>query len=287
MQVLYVDTLFFVNFALDFLSLYLAGLFVHAKKSVIRFLLAATIGGIYAVAAVIFEFPAPLHFFLTVLMAALLCRVAFRRPAGWRTFIGYFLLYYVFSVLLGGAVSALYRFLEDVLEKRETVMPAKADIIVLFGFLSAGVLSFLIRFFGGAPKEKYATVLITAYGKTVGVPVLIDSGCLLSDPISGRPAIIVRLEALTPILPRDILSCARPPGVDMPKNPSVARRCRLLSARSLGKASLLLSFRPDRILLDAGGEKRECDALIALFEADKNYFGGRDGLLPASLLLHS
>lgn len=258
---------------------------MHTKNSLLRFLCSSLLGGVYAVTAVIFAFPTILNLFLTALLAILMCGIVFRGVGTWRAFFGCVLLYYVFSVLLGGAVTALYRFLEDVLQKRDTIAPARADIILLFGFLSAGILSLLIRYSGGAPKEKYATVLITAYGKTVGVPVLIDSGCLLSDPISGRPAIVVRAGALAPLLPREIMACAKLPGVNMPQNPSLARKCRLLSARSLGKASLLLSFRPDRILLDIGGEKKECDALIALFDAEKNYFGGRDGLLPSSLLL--
>lgn len=283
-QVLYIDTLFFLNFALDFLCLYLCSCFRQSKKYAWRLLLASFFGGVYAVFAVVFDLSTWAHLFLTLLLAVLICLIAFGKREGLRRFLGYVALFYFFSMFLGGAVSALYRFLEGVLTFRTSFIPKRADMILLCGLVSAGLLSFLLRLFGRSEKERYGMVLITAYGKTVGVSVLVDSGCLLSDPITGRPVIIVRLGSLSSLLPRDILTCARAGGVDMPKDPALARRCRLLSARSLGKASLLLSIRPDRVLLDIGGEKKECDALIALFEAEKHYFGGRDGLLPSSLL---
>ncbi len=284
MQVLYIDTLFFVNFAMDFLVLYVTGTFLHMKKRLALFLLASLLGGIYAVLAVVYTFPSWLSLLLSPVVALLLSAIAFRGLGSIRSFLLAVLLFMLFSMLFGGIISVFFTFLEGIFEVRESEAMSVSDVVLILGFLAFGIVSLAIRFFANIPREKNATVVVEMFGKTVLVPVLVDSGCLLKDPISGRPAVVLRLDSVAPILPAEIVMCARAPKTSMPTNPTIARKCRLLPAKGLGSRSLLLSVRPDRLYVQVGKEKRECEAQIALFSVEKNHFGGRDGLLPTALL---
>ncbi|MBQ8908341.1 MAG: sigma-E processing peptidase SpoIIGA [Clostridia bacterium] len=283
-QVLYIDTLFFVNFAMDFFVLYITGSFLHIRKRLPLFLLASLLGGVYAVLAVVYAFPSWLSLLLSPVVAVLLSAIAFRGLGSIRSFLAAVLLFMVFSMLFGGVISAFYTFLEGIFDVRESEALALSDVILILGFVSFGLVSLLLRFFGKMPREKYATVIAELFGKTVYIPVLVDSGCLLSDPISGRPAIVVRLDTLAAALPAEIVMCARGKRTEMPGNTALARRCRLLPAKGLGSRTLLLSVRPERLTVQIGKEKRECEALLALYSVEKNHFGGRDGLLPTALL---
>ncbi|MBP3437495.1 MAG: sigma-E processing peptidase SpoIIGA [Clostridia bacterium] len=285
MQVLYIDTLFFVNFAMDFLVLYLSGSFLHLRKKLSLFLIASFLGGVYAVAAVLFDFPSWLSLLLSPVVAVLLIAVAFRHTGSYKVFFSAVVLFMLFSMLLGGTVSALYTFLEGIFDVRQTEKLLLSDVVLILGFVTFCIVSLTLRFFGGMPKEKFATVVVEMFGKSIAVSALVDSGCLLTDPISGRPAIVVCLEAVSPILPSEVILCARSHKTGMPSNPRIARKCRLLPAKSLGSRSLLLSVRPDKVYIQIGKEKKECEALLALYAVGKKHFGGRDGLLPSSLLL--
>ncbi len=289
LEILYLDTLFFVNFALDLLSLCLAGLFLQMERRLPRVLIASAVGALYAVLAVLFAFPPVLHILLSVLCAFLLVLIAYRSFASLGRYLGAVVLFYVSSVLLGGAIEALFSFLETVLSERADARLRPADLVLLFGFIAFGILYALKRLFGGMPAQSFATVRATLDGKSVTFPVLVDSGCLLSDPISGKPALLVRLETLSGILPSEIVACARSRTAYMPRTPANARRCRLIPAEALGERRLFLSVRVDEISIlppkKSKERPRRLDAYIALFPIEQNHFGGFEGLLPSSLTL--
>lgn len=292
LRVLYVDTLFFINFALDLLSLTLVGILLHIRRRLWRLLVASALGAVYAVAAVLFGVPPFLHFLLSLGMSFVLVMTAFRNFGNKGRFLAAIIAFYLASVLLGGVIDALFGVLEGFLPMRFDGALRLSDLVLLFGFAAFGLVYAASRFFGGMPLGKFAYVRITFGMKSVTFSVLIDSGCLINDPISGKPALVVRAEALSSVLPREILACARSKHAFMPRDPDTARKCRLIPAEALGERRLLLSVRPDRlcVLPDKNNRKtrekeKELDAYVALLTTEENHFGGFEGVLPSSLLL--
>ena len=209
LQVLYVDTLFLVNLALDLLSLLLVGLLMHLKRSIPRLLFASSLGAAYATAAVLLGFHPLIHTFLSLTVSFLLIVVAYRGFGSGTRLFAAFLTFYLSCVLLGGAIEALYTVIEGLLSVREDFSLRASDLVLLLGFLAFALITLAERFFGGAPLKKAVTVRITLGGRSLTLPLLVDSGCLLSDPISGKAALLVRLEAVSEILPSEIITCAR------------------------------------------------------------------------------
>lgn len=288
LQVLYVDTLFLVNLALDLLSLILVGLLMHLKRSIPRLLSASVLGALYAVGAVLLSFHPLIHTFLSLVVSLLLVVIAYRGFGSGVRLLAAFLAFYLSCILLGGAIEALFTVLEGFLSVRESFSLRPSDLVLLLGFLAFALIMLARRFFGGAPLKKAVTVRVSLGGRSITLPLLVDSGCLLSDPISGKAALLIRLEAVSEILPGEIITCARSKSAYMPRDPESARRCRLIPAESFDGRRLLLSVRADTLTIlpdkkGRGGEQA-IDAYVALYSTEKSRFGGFDGLFPSSLL---
>lgn len=281
-QILYADTLFLSNFVMNFLALSLTGGVMHIKYKKGRLLLSSLLGGIYAVLAVIFAFPGGLHITVGILLSALLVLIAFGSTGGGAgLYLRAFALFYFSSVLLGGGVEALFSLLEEALGMRTDAFLRPADAILIIGFLAYFVLRGISKFLGGGLPHS-VEVRITYGERSVSLPLLVDSGCSLSDPISGKGAILVSSSALRTVLPSAVIAAAEGKRITMPKEHSHAGRCRLLPMKSVGGERLLLAFRPDRVTLLADGGS--FDVWVALWTEKGIPFGGCHGLLPASLL---
>lgn len=282
LQILYADTLFLSNFIMNLLSLSLTGTVMHIKYKKRRLCFSAALGGIYSVLAVVLSFPGALHIAVGILLSALLTGIAFGNESGGiGFFLRTFLLFYFSSVLLGGGIDALFSVLEDAFGMRTDLLLRPADAVLIVGFSVYFALRGITGLLSTALPHSVNVRVI--YGeRSVTVPLLVDSGCSLKDPISGRGAILVSADALRSILPPEILRAAREKGITIPNDPSLAARCRLLPMRGVGDKKLLLAFRPHGVfLLTDGGS---LDVWVALYHGKEASFGGCRGLLPSGLL---
>ena len=281
-QVLYADTLFLSNLVLNFLTLSLAGSVMHVSYKKRRLLLAAFLGGVYALVAVLCAFPGGLHIFVSILLSAFLVLISFGRCGRAGLFFRTFALYYFSNILLGGGMEALFGILEATLGMRQDALLRPADAVLLIGFLAYFILRLLSRYLGGGALPYSVNVSISFDGRSVTLPLLVDSGCHLSDPITGKGAILVSVSALRAVFPTGVIASASQTSVGVPKELSLARRSRLLPIKSAGGERLILAFKPDEVRLLSDGAT--LDVWVGLYVADGTRFGGCKGLLPASLL---
>ncbi len=281
-QILYADTLFLSNFVMNLLALSLTGAVMHVKYKKSRLLLSSALGGIYAVLAVILSFPGALHITVGVLLSLLLVLISFGGAGGKGFFVRAFALFYFSSVLLGGGIEALFSLLEGSFGMRTDAILRPADAVLVIGFLAYFLLRGITRLLGGGSLPHSVSVHIAYGDRSVTVPLLTDSGCQLTDPISGKSAILVSAAALRTVLPREVLSAAEEKRVGMPRSHSLAGRCRLLPMASVGGERLLLAFRPDDVTLTEDGGS--LDVWVALYTGSTARFGGFYGLFPSTLL---
>lgn len=282
MQVLYADTLFLSNFVLNLLALSLAGAVMHLPVRRSRLFLAAALGGAYAVAAILFSMPGSLHVLISILISALLVLVTYGKSGRLSLFFRTLALFYFSSLLLGGAIDALFALVEKTLGAQVRSPFRSADAVLALGFLAYLFLRFLSRLLGGGELPHSVSVRIEQDGRSVTLPLLVDSGCSLHDPLTGKGAILVSVSALRSVLPHDVLSSAERAAVSMPQERRSALRCRLLPMQGAGGEKLLLAFRPDEVSLLSDG--RKLDVWVALYTSDSTRFGGCRGLLPAAFL---
>lgn len=234
----YIDLLILLNFLVDLLLIMGANRLCGHPPGARRALGAALLGGLYAGACVLpgFGFLAGVMWRLVSLalvsVAAFgLNQSAFRRGC----------LFVLLSMALGGIALGF----------------AQGGFFPLV--LAAGVLCLLciVGFRGRAGKAQYVPVAIRHGDQSLSLTALVDTGNTLSDPISGRPVLVVDARAAHRLLglqpedlsrPLDTLASGKQPGL------------RLIPYSAVGqRAGLLLAIRPDGVQING----REGDYMVA------------------------
>ncbi len=254
----YADILFLINFSMDFLSLCLAGRLTGERMSRTRLVSAAGLGSLIGTGTmfVLSGFPFVLCGFCT---AVLMTRTAFGKQRMSRLLRG--------SVILWGTGTLLGGVMTSVLSLGEAVYfeTGKRPAFLPVFLLCFGISSLLTRLTGNVSGRKSAEVVLTAGGVTVTFDALCDSGCLLTEPLSGMPVIVAGTEALGALVP---LLCGETPVL----------RLRMIPADGVCGHRLLRGFVPDEVSVNG----RKTSAVIAHGE-DLGNCGGFAGIVPAKL----
>ena len=206
MRVIYVDTLFLLNFAVDYFLLFLTAKSAGLYPRRLRLLLGAAIGAIFAV---LLYFP-PLHAIL-----GLLCRMAsgcavvlvtFGTMPGARLarLCGSFLW---MTVLLAGVVFLLSQSMGGLSVQNGVFYADLTAAVMVPAFLVSYLLAGVVLGRGRAAVNRaFHEVEATLGGKTVRFRALEDSGNLLRDPISGCRVIVTDPVVLRSLLGEEALS---------------------------------------------------------------------------------
>ncbi len=289
-RTVYVDLFFMINFSMDFLCLYLSAKLLSHKMPLLRGLLAAILGGIYANAALFFSFSRGVAFVFDVIACALICAIAFFSLKEWRRYPLYILVYTAVSMALGGAMTALFN-----LFNRSGIFDGIKEtdgdgisvwLFALLAIVSAAITLVGGRFFTKRMSVGEAELEITYGGRSVRILGMTDSGNLLRDPISGKPCIVADVSALSPILPAELREIANNMGslnFDFISTEH-KRRLVLIPAATVSGSGMLLGVRADRVSLSVKGKTREADAIIALSDLSEGGSGSR-ALIPSCLMV--
>lgn len=288
-QIIYGDVLFLFNFSIDFLVLLLVGCFLSLRRRLLRLLPAALLGGAYAVLILLPDLSPAVSITLNILMAILMCVIAYA-PLGGGTFLKTVVLFYAVSVLLGGAVQALCNLLAAFFGTgglESTVSGSdKAEIFMLYAVISGVVIFLAGRILSRNAGLENIMLQIEEGGKTITLNALLDSGNFLRDPASGRPVILVRQKNIESFLPSGVPRALGYGGRGDTLPPSVMRKIRVILANGMGGDVVMVGYVPDRIwLYPVNGEKnkRETDAVLAVYNDGKRDFAGCAAIVPALL----
>lgn len=285
-QVIYGDVLFAVNFSMDFLSLYVAGRITHERMRPLPLAAGATIGGLYGVAALFAGLSGLFGWLINAATALLICFTAYER-ARFAVLIRRTALFYGISFLLGGAMTALYNFLNvRIGEKRvvadgeEARLVGKLPFYLLAALAAGSAASALVigRILRKRRTRTPSVIEITVGCRTVRLSALCDSGDLASEPLGGLPVIFVsrgKLRGLFTGAEADALLAGDQTGISrLPRE--TAKRVRVVPLSTVAGRRTGIGFIPDRLTVN-GEEKRAC------IVADEGPFGDEDALIPEIL----
>lgn len=253
MEVIYIDVLAALNLVVDYLLLAatarLAGVFVTR----LRLACGALIGAAYAVVSVL-PVPAMVLWAPARLAAGFgMVLLAFGRQASLGRL---YILFLAVSCGFAGITAALYFMTGTPLGAGgvyyvdiplRVVLSACALAYVLTGFLFRGTAKH------GVVRQTTERILLDAFDQSASFTLLLDSGCDLTDPVSGRPVLLLERQATARLLPPELgficTALARQNAAEvLPRIPQKYRaQFRLLPFQAVGTAGgLLLMFRPAR-----------------------------------------
>ncbi len=280
----YADLYFMINTSMNLLCLYLTGGLLHYPIRRWRILTAAALGGVYAVLSLLWGGVFP-ELLTDCAMGFVMCAISFAssslsiprllRCTG---------LHILVSMLLGGIMTGLYSLLNRL---HLPLFAIGEDDISVWLFAGLSAVSAIVTAFGGRlfsrlEAKKNVTVHACVFGRELVFSALVDTGNLLTDPISGKAVILVERKKLLPMLP-PALSYALEQ-----KNPDVSlsdrrylRSMRLIPATGATGERLLPAIVPESILITAGKDTYPADYLLSPADLGDRALGF-DGVIPGS-----
>lgn len=276
----YADLYFLVNVCMNLLCLMITGSLLHRRTRRWRAILAASLGGVYALAALLFSLGGILGVLSDAAVALLMCAIAF--GAGKGSFLPLCkatAVHFLTSMILGGVMTALYTLLNR-LDLPLEILEGDGLSVWTFALLSAvaGLMTARGgRFFGFSKKTRSVTVSATILGCDLTLRALVDSGNLLRDPVSGRSVIVADREKLEEGLPSEVRTLLHAP-LNVEDTP-YARQLRLIPAETASGKALLPAFLPSRLSIHDGQSVHEADYLVAAAELGE-HARGFDAIIP-------
>ncbi len=271
------DILFIINFSMDFLSLYISGKILHLQMSKKHLLLSSAIGGIYGVVSLMIKGTLP-YIALNISVYLLMCFTAYKNIV-FSQYVKLCILFYSVSLLMGGAVSASYTFIDSILadiSSAETLIETRK--IPFYIFLVIITVCVALAYITGRIftqskdiKDAYITAILGE--QKTDMHLLIDSGNLLHDPLSGAPVILVtneKFKKLTGCDGKTVLNCEK-----------LLSKIRCIPAQSAGGNIMLYGITPDKLYIGTKKEKVPLSAVIAV--CDGTDFAEFDGIVPVCL----
>lgn len=251
MPVIYVDVLLLLNVWVDFLLLSATARLRRIPVRRLRLLAGAVVGAVLA--CVLFLPPLPVWAALLIRVGGTVSLTRITFPfVGWRRFGGDLLTFAVLCAVFAGLADMLWYLLTpDGLWVVNGVVyyDAPASLLIVFTAISYGaVCLFDLLTRRKAPRNRRLTLRISHGGKTLVCDCLYDSGCTLKEPFSGKPAAVIDATAAAGILPHDWQT---------ERDAATAAVTRWIPYRALGGEGLLPAFRPQRMELVNGAQRRD------------------------------
>ena len=289
-QTVYVDLFFMINFSMDFLCLFLTSKILHRQLPLWRALAAAALGGVYADVALLFPLGKLLSVAADLSVCVLMCAIVFHRKKKIKSLPLYILVFTAVSMALGGFMTALFHLFNrtSLFQNAQDVQSDGISvwIFALLAIISAAITLIGGRFFTGRTAQKNAELQVTYGGRSTTLHAMTDTGNLLQEPVSGRLCIVADLDAMSALLPRELIRAARSgnPSAMEGIPPDHVKRVRLIPTHTASGEGMLLGIRAERIVVKTEKGSREVDAMIAMAELGKRA-DGNEALLPARLLV--
>lgn len=259
----YLDLVFLWNAAADFLLLCTVGRMQRLRMRLLFLLFSSALGGIFACAALFLPRAAAVS--AAIVFAPLLLLAAYGKSVVQSAGVFGKACVFLFgsSFLAGG----LYTLLSEYLPRR--LSP------VVFFLLCAGSFFFAFRYFDLFSLSETLIPVELCFETESGqkaLRLLCDSGCLLREPISALPVILLspkKFDALFPEAKSESSSLA------------ARYRLRYVPLRTVSGEGVVPAVRPKHLTYKKGNKTLPLDAFLG--RAQNEGFAGYDGVFPASL----
>lgn len=272
MTVVYIDEVFALNAVMDYLLLLSSARLAGEELRRGRMILGAVLGGLYAAASLLPGWGYLGHPLCKLAMGVALPLAAF---GGSKRLLRVSLIFFGVSATFGGGVLALQLWMgAPAIPDLKTLLLAAAGC---YGLLTL-VFHRGLRHTGG----ELASARLTLGERTCRLTALVDTGNTLTDPVTGRPVMVVEGERLSGLFPSGECPTARElsdPVSALERRGGKDGRWRLLPYRAVGVShALLLAVRVDGARI--GGEDYG-PLLVALSPTPVSDGGGYSALIGA------
>lgn len=256
MQVIYVDTMFMINLIINYLVLLASAKLCALQVKRFRLALSAALGGVYSVLTLFVPFcQQPV---MKVTVGILMAMMAF---GGRKNFLRITLVVFGVSAAFAGLIYGLTLMTGGDTSGSGYIFVSFRMLILSFG-ISYFVISFFFKRMARVSSET-VDILVEYNDKSSRLTALKDTGHSLTDPITGRPVVIVGIETIRPLFEKSVLTALEKPAtIALAELGEQGYSFRLIPYSAVGvENGMLLAFKPDCLRID-GNMVRDC--LIAI-----------------------
>lgn len=293
---IYVDIVLLENLCMNYIILFGTAYIMKIKVKHIRILLASLIGAVYAVVAYAGVFPIYANLITKIILSICMTYIAFN-PKKLKGLIKELLLFYLVSFSLGGCAFALLYIVrpQDIFMKDGVYIGTYPLKIALLGGITGFVITYIaIKIVKTriTKSEIIYKAVIKIEEQELEINVLLDTGNMLKDPISGNAVIMVEKNRLYKIVPKELLDNMNKFLGGEFENKEILeykKRIRFIPFTSVGKQNgMLLGIKADlvKIITDVDEIINE-KAIIGVYEKTFSKSGKYSGLIGLDILERS
>lgn len=283
LRTVYADVVLAVNFAADYLIMYICGRALSLKINRIRIAAASLAGALFALAYELYMYDSTAPgLILGILMIPAMCKISYkteRRTA----FLKLCFVFVLISLLFGGGIQLLSRILIEISTGCKNFSGGidTRMFVLLSGIMTAVMMLFRrISGLSKTPSETAGVVISFDGHNERDFNLLCDTGNVLTDPYSSLPVIVIK-SACAQKAP-EIADIAR--GIVADKDAALVSRIRYIPVKSACGTSVFCAVRPKSAFLKQnGGKLCPLDTVVAFDTGEDNTYCGTDGLFPYEL----
>lgn len=269
----YVDIIFLENLLMNSIILFATAIILKAPIKIVRTIISSTIGSIYAIIIYVSNMQIYSNLFLKVALSAVMVYVAYK-PLKSKVFFKSLMIFYLTSFTFGGVTFALIYFVrpQDILfENGVLIGISPIKIIITGGIFGFIIITISFKNIKGklTKKDMLCDITILQDNKSLKTKAIIDTGNLLTDPITKLPVIIVEKDKLVGIFPKDIIENTMSfiNGNDV-KQEEYLCKMRIIPFKSLGRENgLLLGIKVDGVIINyQNNDNFIKDIIVGIYE---------------------
>lgn len=289
----YVDLILIQNIIMNYIIILTTGIICKIDIKQYRMICASAIGAIYAVVMYVMKWNIYNNQIIKIILSVCMVYIAFHSK-NFRSLLKQTIIFYLTSFCFGGATYYLLYCISPSLIKyiNGTLVgtyPVKVAVLGgIVGFFIT-IISFKIIKNRFEQKDLLYNVKVYYKEKSITIKVILDTGNLLTEPITNMPVMIVEASKMKKFLPNDILE-----NMDEILNNNTfseiteemqSRLC-IIPFSSVGKQNgIIIGFRPDYIKIYTDqGEKIRKKIAIGIYNNEISKNGVYSGLMGLNLL---
>lgn len=249
MRVIYADTLFLINFAVNYMVLLATAKISATYVKRLKIILGALLGSAYALAAVLVAQTLMQSLGFKLGAAMLMLLICFGKKPG---LLRITLIFFSISAAFGGIVLAVSLIGGG--SASEAIVPVSLKVLVPSFALSYAVITLLFKRLGKRRPGGFVHIVIKNDDRKIEMNSLVDTGNTLTDPLSGTGIIVAESEAVAQLFDKKVAELLR-------KGQSAAQTLeslegsgqpfRLIPYSSVGVSrGMLLAFKPGEIYIN-------------------------------------
>lgn len=290
---LYIDIILLENIVMNYIILLATGMVCKTNIKYMRIFIASILGAMYAIMLYLLNLKIYNSQLTKILVSICMVYIAFN-ASNLKVMLKQIILFYLTSFCFGGAAYyLLYCVNPNLIKMMNGVLvgtyPIK--IAVLGGILGFFVINISFKLIKNKLTKKDMLYDVTIFYKErkTTIKVILDTGNLLTDPITQTPVMIIEAEKLNNIIPKEILKNIESVLYDNTFDKieeELKTRCSIIPFSSIGKSNgMIVGFRPDYIQIDTpDGEEIRKKVIIGIYHHQIAKNGLYSGLIGLNLL---